>query len=222
MVSRTGKYKALIIGALLCMITGMYLMTGLTATTPLPMLWAWMFITGLGIGPAFSVLTIVVQSVVPFERLGVATGNLTFFRQIGGSVGLAIVGTLFANGFSSQIPTQVAAAGLPPEALVAVGQHASSGDLTQVGRSIPSAILSLPDLQPWADQLIAAISQAFSLAIAGTFWLGVVMGIIALVAVVVALPEVTLRGMGAKAAVQPAPVAGAAGAGAGAASAIAE
>ena len=67
------------------------------------MLWFWMFLTGLGIGPAFSVLTIVVQSVVPFEHLGVATGNLTFFRQIGGSVGLAIVGTLFANGFKDHL-----------------------------------------------------------------------------------------------------------------------
>ena len=199
MVSRTGRYKWLIAGALVCMTLGLYFMTGLTATTPLPMLWAWMFLTGLGIGPAFSVLTIVVQSVVPFERLGVATGNLTFFRQIGGSVGLAIVGTLFANAFATEIPTQLGASGLPPEAQAALGAHLASGHLTQVGQSIHSSILSFPDLQPWVDQIVAAINQAFSLAVASTFWLGVVMGLIALVAVVVALPEVTLRGMGAKA-----------------------
>ncbi len=101
LVSRTGRYKWLIAGSLLLTTIGLWLMTNLTATTDLPMLWVWMFITGLGIGPSFSVLTIVIQSVVPFERLGVATSNLTFFRQIGGSVGLAIVGTLFATGFGT-------------------------------------------------------------------------------------------------------------------------
>ncbi|MCY7416954.1 MAG: MFS transporter [Chloroflexi bacterium] len=200
MVSRTGKYKWLIAGALVCMTLGLFLMTGLTATTPLPMLWAWMFLTGLGIGPAFSVLTIVVQSVVPFERLGVATSNLTFFRQIGGSVGLAIVGTLFANGFSSQLPTQLTAAGVPPDAVTALTGSGSTEQFTQVGVSVRSALAAgLPaELQPFLQQILDGIFEAFSVAIANTFWLGVVMGLVALTAVVVALPEVTLRGMGAK------------------------
>ena len=68
------------------------LMTQLTAETPLPVVWFWMFLAGLGVGPTFSVFTIVVQNAVPFSVLGVATSNLTFFRQIGGSVALAIVG----------------------------------------------------------------------------------------------------------------------------------
>jgi len=200
MVSRTGKYKWLIAGALVCMTLGLFLMTGLTATTPLPMLWAWMFLTGLGIGPAFSVLTIVVQSVVPFERLGVATSNLTFFRQIGGSVGLAIVGTLFANGFASQLPAQLAASGVPPDAVTALTGSGSADQFTQVGVSVRSALgAGLPaELQPFLQQILDGIFEAFSVAIANTFWLGVVMGLVALAAVVVALPEVTLRGMGAK------------------------
>jgi EmrB/QacA subfamily drug resistance transporter len=205
MVSRTGRYKWLIAGALVCMILGMYLMTGLTATTPLPMLWAWMFLTGLGIGPAFSVLTIVVQSVVPFERLGVATGNLTFFRQVGGSIGLAIVGTLFANGFTTQLVPQLTVAGVPADVAAGLGASGATGDFTQVGGNVRDAVTAgLPaQLQVFADQIVQGIYEAFSLAIAGTFWLGVIMGIIALVAVVVALPEVTLRGMGVKAPVQP-------------------
>ncbi len=200
MVSRTGKYKWLIAGALVCMTLGLFLMTGLTATTPLPMLWAWMFLTGLGIGPAFSVLTIVVQSVVPFERLGVATSNLTFFRQIGGSVGLAIVGTLFANGFASQLPAQLTAAGVPPDKAIVLTGPGSADQFTQVGVSVRSSLAAgLPaELQPFLQQILDGIFEAFSVAIANTFWLGVVMGLVALAAVVVALPEVTLRGMGAK------------------------
>ena len=47
------------------------------------------------------------------------------------------------------------------------------------------------------------IFQAFSIAVANAFWLGVIAGVIALVLVVVALPEVALRGMGSKADVEP-------------------
>ncbi len=79
------------------MAVGLALMTQLRADTSLPVLWFWMFLTGLGIGPTLAVFTIIVQNAVPFEMLGVATANLTFFRQIGGSVALAIAGTIFGT-----------------------------------------------------------------------------------------------------------------------------
>src|SRR3990170_3627765 len=95
LVSRTGKYKAIVTAGLATMAVGITLMTQLRADTEYPVLFLWMFVTGLGIGPTLSVFTIIVQNAVPFAKLGVATSNLTFFRQIGGSVGLAIAGTLF-------------------------------------------------------------------------------------------------------------------------------
>jgi MFS family permease len=55
----------------------------------IPVLWAWMVVTGLGVGPTFAVFTLVVQNNVPVERIGTATSNLTFFQQVGGTVGLA-------------------------------------------------------------------------------------------------------------------------------------
>ena len=72
-------------------------MTQLTKDTPVPIVWLWMFIAGLGVGPTFSVFTIVIQNAVPFRQLGVATSNLTFFRQIGGTIALAFVGTIFGD-----------------------------------------------------------------------------------------------------------------------------
>ena len=62
--------------------------------------WLWMFLAGIGVGPTFSVPTIVIQNAVPFRQLGVATSNLTFFRQIGGTIALAFVGTIFGTTFS--------------------------------------------------------------------------------------------------------------------------
>ena len=102
-VSRTGRYKCYLVGSIALMASGLSLMTQLTKDTPCPSLWLWMFITGLGVGPTFAVFTIVVQNSVPFRQLGVATVNLTFFRQIGGSVALAFVGTIFATTFQNDL-----------------------------------------------------------------------------------------------------------------------
>ncbi len=197
LVSRTGRYKWLITGSLAITTVGLWLMTHLTATTDLPLLWFWMFVTGLGIGPSFSVLTIIIQSVVPFERLGVATSNLTFFRQIGGSVGLAIVGTLFATGFGDRLGPELVNAGVPAEVANRMAAAGGTDQFTQIGSSVRAGLeASLPpQLQPLLEQILAGIYQAFSLAVASTFWLGVIMSAIALVAVVVGLPEVPLRGL---------------------------
>lgn len=106
-ISRTGRYKAIVVGGISLMAVGVYLLSGLHADTELPVFWFWMFVTGLGIGPTMSAFTLIVQNSVPVQQLGVATSNLTFFRQIGGSVGLAVLGTLFAGSLRDQLPNQV-------------------------------------------------------------------------------------------------------------------
>ncbi len=106
-VARTRKYKALVIVAITTMTSGLLLLTQLRADTQLPVLWAWMFIAGVGLGPTMAVFTIIVQNAVPFSKLGVATSNLTFFRQIGGSVGLAIAGTVFGTALKNELPGQL-------------------------------------------------------------------------------------------------------------------
>jgi EmrB/QacA subfamily drug resistance transporter len=191
-VSRTGRYKWLLVGAIVLMGVATALMTNLTAETPLPIVWFWMFLAGLGVGPTFSVFTIVVQNAVPFSVLGVATSNLTFFRQIGGSVALAIVGTIFGSSFLEQIGPQMSIAGVSPEVVAGFGQATTSGaldfnNLTGVGdlgaailAAVPAAIQ--PAITPFITQIVAGIHQAFSLAVAQTFWIGVGAAIIAAIA----------------------------------------
>ena len=199
-VSRTGRYKVLIISGLVIMTIGIALMTQLRSDTSLPVFWLWMFITGVGIGPTLSVFTIVVQNAVPFNKLGVATSNLTFFRQIGGSVGLAISGTVFGQSLKDQLPAQLGPvfsqikAAAPPAFQSQFDQLQTSGaagldinNLTGVGQSFGTAILNAilkvvpPEGQagvkqlfgPFIGQLDSAFHSAFALAIGQTFMLGV-------------------------------------------------
>jgi EmrB/QacA subfamily drug resistance transporter len=198
LVSRTGRFKWILTGALAIMSVGILLFTGLGARTDLPLLWGWMFLAGLGIGPTLSVFTIVIQASVPFSRLGVATGNLVFFRQIGGSVGLAVVGTIFAESFASRLQPSLVEAGVPAQQAAAVAaMSASGGDLTQVGGvSLPDQLAQVPALQGMVDQVVAGIYQAFSLAIGDTFWLGLAATLVALVVVTIGLRDVPLLGRG--------------------------
>ena len=64
-VSRTGRYRFLVFGALTLMAVGLFMLTHLETGTPIPVLWAWMFVTGLGVGPMFAVFPLIVQNNVP-------------------------------------------------------------------------------------------------------------------------------------------------------------
>ncbi|MFL5680244.1 MAG: MDR family MFS transporter [Chloroflexota bacterium] len=213
-VARTGKYKWLTVVAIVVMGIATLLMTQLRADTALPVVWAWMFIAGLGVGPTFAVFTIIVQNAVPFHQLGVATSNLTFFRQIGGSVALAIVGTIFGSAFKDQLVPSMTAAGVPPQIVTGFSQATSSGavdfnNLTGVGdlgqtilASLPAAVQ--PAVAPFIPNLVNGIHAAFSLGVAQTFWIGVVAAAIAALAAA-AMKEIPLRtGAPATAAAQPA------------------
>ena len=98
-------------GSLVLLAVGLFLLTNLHANTDRPVLWIWMIVAGLGIGPSFAVFTLIVQNAVPPREVGTASSSLTFFQQIGGTVGLTIAGTIFASKLMDEIPVQMAAAG---------------------------------------------------------------------------------------------------------------
>jgi len=200
LVSRTGRYKVIILTGLVLMTVGITLMTQLKADTDITTLWAWMFITGAGIGPTLSVFTIVVQNAVPFSQLGVATSNLTFFRQIGGSVGLAVTGTIFGTRLVEELPGQLTAAGVPAQA---ASQFANAGtsvldDLIGVGGNLGEQILAtVPEafraaVQPIIPLIVDGIHRAFTIGVTAAFQLGVVTTVLAAGAALF-LHEIPLR-----------------------------
>lgn len=188
-VARVGRYKLLMFGSLVLLALGLFLATSLHADTPRLNLWLWMILAGVGIGPSFAVFTLIVQNAVSPDRIGVATSSLTFFQQIGGTIGLTIAGTLFADRLTTEIPTQLVKAGVPP---AFVGQLAGGGggggalDLTGTG-DLGARILATvpPDLQagvaPLIPGIVFGIHEAFSIALASTFWVGIAAALVAAV-----------------------------------------
>nr|WP_202541833.1 MFS transporter [Streptomyces sp. SID3915] len=119
LVSRTGRYRIFpLVGGAVSAV-GMWLLSFLdTETSPLEY-GLWQAILGLGIGLGMSVLVLAVQNSVPPADLGTATSAHNYFRQIGGSVGAAIFGTLFAGRLADALGVRLpSGADLPDPASI--------------------------------------------------------------------------------------------------------
>ncbi|MEU7337379.1 MFS transporter [Streptomyces sp. NPDC007074] len=109
LISRTGRYKVYpVLGAALSAL-GMWLLSRLEVDTPRLTYSVWMAVLGAGIGMVMPVLVLAVQNSVRPADLGTATSANNYFRQIGGSVGAAIFGTLFARRLTDALAERVPA-----------------------------------------------------------------------------------------------------------------
>ncbi|MEN0070733.1 MAG: MFS transporter, partial [Propionicimonas sp.] len=106
-VSRTGKYAAFPITGTATTALGFLVLTGLTPDKPYLYLAAAMFVVGLGLGQLMQTLTMAVQAASSARDIGVATSSATFFRQIGGTLGTAIMLSLLFSVLPTNITTSL-------------------------------------------------------------------------------------------------------------------
>lgn len=96
-IARTGKYRIFPVTGTLVLAAGYLVLTFLTYDKPLWYIFIAMFLIGLGLGQMMQTLTLASQNSVLPTQMGVATGASTFFRQIGGTLGVAVLlSVLFA------------------------------------------------------------------------------------------------------------------------------
>jgi len=175
-ISRTGRYKIFPIAGMLIAAVGLALMSQLSVHTPLPVAGVYMLITGCGIGLVMQVLVLAAQNAVEQKDLGVATSGATFFRSLGGAVGVAVFGALLTHRLLDTIPARLAEAGVGP------GQLA--GGQPTLGR--PDQIASLP------EPVHTAVITGFADALQTTFIAGVPFAVLGFL-VVLFLKQVPLR-----------------------------
>jgi EmrB/QacA subfamily drug resistance transporter len=96
LISRSGRYKLFPIFGTLVMVAGLFMLSRVRSETSLTTTALLMMTLGLGLGMVMQVLVLVAQNSVDYRDLGVATSGATLFRLIGGSVGTAALGAVFA------------------------------------------------------------------------------------------------------------------------------
>ncbi|MEA2187481.1 MAG: hypothetical protein QOK16_2492 [Solirubrobacteraceae bacterium] len=103
LISRIGRYKAFPIAGTAITTIGMFLLSRLEVDTPPALASVYMLVVGVGIGLVMQVLILVVQNDAPPRDVGVATATATFFRSMGGSLGVALLGAIFASRLAHEL-----------------------------------------------------------------------------------------------------------------------
>ncbi|MDQ1549109.1 MAG: hypothetical protein QOD27_767 [Microbacteriaceae bacterium] len=109
-ISRTGRYRIFPIVGTFVMGVGFFLFTFISAATPIWFVMLGMLFVGLGLGQLMQTLTIASQNAVGPRDIGVATSSSTFFRQIGGTLGVAVI----FSALFSRVPDTIKSAFADP------------------------------------------------------------------------------------------------------------
>ena len=109
-ISRVGRYKAFPIAGTAITSFGMFLLSRLEVDTAPWLASVYMLVLGVGIGLVMQVIVLVVQNDAPVRDVGVATSTATFFRSMGGSIGVALFGAIFATRLATELTALPAAA----------------------------------------------------------------------------------------------------------------
>lgn len=112
LASKLKRYRVIVVVSALLMSVGAFLITLMTPTTNLWQAILFMILTGMGIGPFFSLPMVAVQNALPASQLGVSTAAVRYLGQVGATLGIAIVGIAVTSAISgnlmSHLPTNAA------------------------------------------------------------------------------------------------------------------
>jgi EmrB/QacA subfamily drug resistance transporter len=164
LVTRTGRYRVFPILGTSLLTVGILLICLLRSSSPWAHPGVCMVLVGLGLGFTMQIIVLATQNEVPRADLGVATSAISFFRSIGGSIGVALIGAIFTARLAGSV-----------------------GDLVTGGEAIDPAELAA--LEPATRQ---GYVEGFAEALSGTFWFVVPLVALAVI-LAIGLTEAKLR-----------------------------
>ncbi len=211
LISRTGRYKIFpIIGSGL-MVSGMLLLHVISADTAYWQTGACMLVFGVGLGNIMQPITLAVQNAMPPQDIGVATSSATFFRQMGGTLGVAVFLSILFSSVGPNINSAFEASATTPAFQAAINSPAVQADpanqpvlaaLKGNGNVSSSAINDTSFIQHLDKALARPFQVGFSNSMDLVFLVGAGVLVIGFV-MLIFLPELPLRTQSAMAAREP-------------------
>lgn len=194
-MAKRGKYKIYALIGIPIMIAGMTIMVFMNNV---PMAVLSMAVFGLGLGLGMPVFSLATQNAVTHKELGVATASSQLFRNLGGTIGIAVMGTVMSNKLTSNLKDAL--------------QSSAAPDFSQIDPKVteqmlafanPTALMNKPlleqtqaglpaDIQPVFVQMIDGIRDALGQTLSSVFLTGTIVLVIAFV-LVFFLKELPLR-----------------------------
>ncbi|MGO1627568.1 MAG: MDR family MFS transporter [Microbacterium sp.] len=173
LVSRTGKWKRYVVLGGALMIAGTSLLSTLQYDTPLWLAGVFMFLLGAGTGMTMQNLVLVVQNASDPREIGVASSGVNFFRSVGGTTGVAVMGSVLAASMTQRLEDRAADV---RSAMTELGpQGAEIADKLSGG--------SLPPTRDLPEPIAVIIEQVSAVAISHAFLVGVPLAVLSLIAI---------------------------------------
>jgi MFS family permease len=171
-ITRTGRYKRwMVLGGLLLTV-GLAMLGTIDAHTSFWVIGAWMAVVGLGLGATMQNLVLAVQNTVSQAELGVASSTISFFRSLGGAIGVSALGALLGHRVTDLVSSGLARIGVPASAEGAGG--------------------GIPDVRSLPGPVRHVVENAYGTAIADIFLAAAPFALLAWFAIL-AMTEVPLR-----------------------------
>jgi len=166
LISRYGKWKRYLVTGSVLAIAGLLLMSTLHYDTPYGFVALFMFVLGAGLGTVMQNLVLVVQNDTPAAQLGVASSGVAFFRSLGGTAGVAVMGAVLGSRVADLVRDGLA--GLDPEQLAGAQGLADGG---------------IPDLAELPGPVRTVVESAYGLGVAEVFLIAVPLAVVSLIAI---------------------------------------
>jgi len=194
LISRTGRWKPFVIGGAVVLTGGLALMGTIHYDTSIWLVWVYMFLLGIGTGALMQNLVLVTQNSLPATALGAGSGAVTFFRSLGGTVGIAILGSVLGSTITTKLSdgmSKLFGAPLPasgedpqawlaahPEALQVLQQNPECADTLQSLSAAKSG--EVPDIASMCEPVRTVVEGAYGDSIAMLFLLVVPLAVISI------------------------------------------
>jgi EmrB/QacA subfamily drug resistance transporter len=112
LVSRTGRWKPLMVVGVVALVAGLALMSTIDHGTPYWHIAIFMSIMGVGIGALVQNIVLAVQNTVDVSQIGATSASVSFFRSLAGAVGVAVLGAILANQVTAKVATGLSSLGV--------------------------------------------------------------------------------------------------------------
>lgn len=171
LIARTGSWKRYLVGGGSFVVAGLVLLSRLDHSTSLPVAAASMAVLGVGLGGVNQNLVLAVQNVAAQRDMGAASSLATFFRTMGGSVGVSVLGAVLGHRVSDSVARGLAGLGITADT---AGGHA------------------IPDVSALPGPVREVVTAAYGDAVGHIFALAVPFAVVALLCILL-IREVPLR-----------------------------
>lgn len=173
MISRNGKWKAIMVIGSVLQLVGLYLLSTIHYDTNFVLVSVYMFLLGAGLGMVMQNLVLIVQNAVTPAEIGVASSGIAFFRSLGGTIGVSVLGALMATKVADLMASKSAELGA---AIAALGEK---------GKGIGAALASgnIPSVHTLPDSVRIIIESSYGDAVAYVFMVATPLSLLTILAI---------------------------------------